>query len=138
MKYILIILFFLINGCSNNSENKKQNEQIKNLKNDTQIMKNEIKEIKIDDLIFKEVNGKLKFNFQEKKILIFSNKNNLSNSQIQELKKNNYKFYIIENDELITFFKIRKFPTIIITDGKKETKYEGFVPNEVLKYEIKD
>jgi thioredoxin-related protein len=131
VKQILIIfsIFFII-ACNNNSENRVQHTKKGNQVGDNKI--------KIEDLVFEKGNGKLKFHFKNEKILLFSNGGDLVKSQIEELKKGGYKFYVIKNDELITLFKIHKFPTIIITDGKNEKRYEGFIPNEVFKYEIKD
>jgi len=143
MRYILIIFSIFIVGCNNHSENKNEkenlNQKVITSQKPPKIESKKKKDIiKIEDLVFEKINEKIKFNFQNRKILLFSNGGNLSKSQIDELKKGGYKFYVIKNNELITFFKIHKFPTIIITNGKKEKRYEGFIPNEVLKYEIKD
>jgi len=134
MKYILIFLTFFFIGCQ--KENKTTNKVYIEDVVDTNNIKS--KSIKIEDLTFYKTNGKINYSFDTKKILLFVNDNKFSDLQIKELKKLNQKFYIIKNEELINFFNITKYPTIIITDGNSSQRYEGFIPKEMLNYEIKD
>lgn len=147
MKYIFIFLLIFIVGCDNTKNHKSIKKQQET--NITQ-MKQSIKEkpkqkikkvnkIVIDDLTFIKQKNDILYSFKSKKILVFLNNNKLSNSQIEELKKLKTKYYIIRNKNLKEYFKIITFPTIIITKDTNHTKkYEGFMPYEILKYEIKD
>jgi len=136
MKYILIFLTFFLIGC------QKENKSLNKVYIEDVVKPDTIKEkiIKIEDLTFyKTDDNKIKYSFTEPKILLFVNNNNFSELQIKELKKIKDKFYIITNQKLINYFNISTFPTIIITKDNNHTKkYEGFIPKEMLNYEIKD
>ncbi|RUM57252.1 MAG: hypothetical protein DSY40_01030, partial [Nautilia sp.] len=73
-----------------------------------------------------------------KQILVFINNSTLSKEQIEELKKNKINFFKTSNKELENYFDIKIFPTLIIIEKNKTKKYEGFIPSEILKYELKD
>jgi len=145
MKYFFIIFSFLyFIGCeqqhNNNDNNKHFNEfnenKIKTIKSPQTI--NKSTSIKIGDLTFHKEKNNITYSFQKPEILLFIDENQNSKLQLSELKKLNTKFYIIKNVDLINFFNITTYPTIIITDGKKTKKYVGFIPAVMLKYEIKD
>jgi len=97
-----------------------------------------IKNIIIKDLIFIKKNDKLYFSFKHTKILLFLNDSTYSKLELKEIKKLKKNFYIIKNKDLIDFFNITKYPSIVILKQKTAKKYEGFMPYEVLKYELKD
>jgi len=146
MKYIFIFLLVFIVGCDNTQNHKSIKKQETNITQTKQTIKEKPKQkikkvnkIVIDDLTFIKQKNDILYSFKSKKILVFLNNNKLSNSQIEELKKLKTKYYIIKNKELKEYFKIITFPTIIITKDTNHTKkYEGFMPYEILKYEIKD
>ena len=143
MKYLIIILLFFI-GCENKPQNQREKQILKEdiLPHKKVIVKDEkeIPSIKIENLIFKKLNNsKLEYNFQNNIILLFVNNNKFSSIQIEELNNSNQKFYIIKNNIIKRFFDIKTYPTMIITkDNNHSKKYEGFIPNTILKYEIKD
>jgi len=126
MKYIFLFLtislFFI--GCDNKKEQKSYNKTIKNNQ----------------DIIESGLNFKnLNYKFNDTKLLLFVNQNHYSKLQIKTLQKLKVKFYIINNKRLKKFFKIKVYPTIVMTKDKNHIKtYEGFIPYEILKYEIKD
>ena len=97
-----------------------------------------IKNIIIQDLVFIKRNDKLYFSFKHTKLLVFLNDNTYSKLEKKELKKLKSHYYIIKNKDLIQFFNIKKYPSIVILKHKTAKKYEGFMPYEILKYEIKD
>ena len=150
MKYFFMIILIVFIGCDNHHTNKIQetNKTIQTNKQKikqkpTQTNKLQIKQkiikIKIDDLNFTQKSNTLIYNFKQNKILVFLNNNKDSKLQINELKKLKQKYYIIKNQKIKQYFNILTFPTIIITKDNNHTKkYEGFMPHEVLKYEIKE
>jgi len=138
MKYFLIFLLFLV-GCSDTKQKDKKLyiEDVVKTTNTTNTPKINI--ININNLKFKEIDDNISYNFDTPKILLFIDNSKESTLQIKELKKLNKKYYIIKNSKLIKFFNIVSFPTIVITkDNNNTKKYEGFIPNEILKYELKD
>jgi len=139
MRLFLIILLFFV-GCGEKTQHKKVYiEDILPQKKLTKNSKEKKIQIKIKDLVFTKDSNSFKYSFDTKKILLFINDNKFSKYQLEELNKSKQKFYIVNNKKLIRFFKINKFPTIIITKDNNTTKtYEGYIPNEVLKYELKD
>lgn len=126
MKSILIFILLLLTGCNNTTTHKK-----------TEIHK-EIIIYQNQGLIFRKKNDKIFFDINKTKILLFSDNTNLSKQQIITLKKAKIKFYDINNSEIKDYFKIIKYPTLIILNKHKIKKYEGFIPIEVLKFELKD
>jgi len=139
MKYFLIILIFFI-GCENKTQNHQNKKvYIEDILPQKKANNTKKTEIKIDNLTFIEDNNNLIYNFDKNQILIFTKKNKFSKLQLEELNKSNQKFYVIHNKKLEKFFKIKQYPTIIITKSNNNIKkYEGFIPNEILQYEIKD
>ena len=139
MRYFLLILLVLI-GCSDKNQKKEKiyiEDVVKiNELNNSNVVKNNI--IKIKDLKFYEKNNSISYNFEKTKILVFINGDKYSNLQIKELDKTNVKYYIIDNEKLKQYFKIKEYPTILILDKNSTKKYEGFIPYEILKYELKD
>jgi len=139
MRYFLLILLILI-GCSDKNQKKEKiyiEDVVKiNELNNSNVVKNNI--IKIKDLKFYEKNNSISYNFEKIKILVFINGDKYSNLQIKELDKTNVKYYIIDNEKLKQYFKIKEYPTILVIDKNSTKKYEGFIPYEILKYEIKD
>ena len=134
MRYFLIILLFFI-GCNNSKTEKtikaEKNIEINNIQTENTI--------KIKDLIFKIDNNKITYNFNNFKTLLFIDDSKSSKFQIEILNSLNKNFYIIKNKKLIQYFNISTYPTIIITKDINHTKkYEGLIPAEILKYEIKD
>jgi hypothetical protein len=143
LRYILIIFSLLLIGCNNQTTSKKahseSNETVSLIETQPIIVKKQIKTIaKFPNLIFKEENNTIFYETNTTNILLFTNDNKLSLIQKEELTKYKTDFYSINNDKLKKYFKINIFPTIIILDKNSTKKYEGFIPNEVLKYEIKD
>jgi hypothetical protein len=135
LRYILLIFSLLLIGCNNQTTSKKIHSE----NNETIMVKKQIKTIaKFPNLIFKEKNNNIFYETNKTNILLFSNDNKLSITQKEVLNKNKIHFYSIKNDKLKKYFNINIFPTIIILDKNSTKKYEGFIPNEVLKYEIKD
>jgi len=143
MRYFLIILLFFI-GCNNSKTEKtikaEKNIEINNIQTENTISKKDaINTIKIKDLIFKIDNNKITYNFNNFKTLLFIDDSKSSKFQIEILNSLNKNFYIIKNKKLIQYFNISTYPTIIITKDINHTKkYEGLIPAEILKYEIKD
>jgi hypothetical protein len=159
MRYFLIILTFFI-GCSEKNHKKvyiqdvipednitknivipDKNETIKTPIKEKTVVKPKItkKIIQIKDLNFTEENNTIIYSFNSKKILLFVDSNDFSTQQIDALKKAHKKFYIINNEKLKKFFNIKKLPTMIVTkENNKTKKYEGYLPCEVIKYEIKE
>ena len=139
MRYFLLILLILI-GCSDKNQKKEKiyiEDVVKiNELNNSNVVKNNV--IKIKDLKFYEKNNSISYNFEKPKILVFINGDKYSNLQIKELDKTNVKYYIIDNEKLKQYFKIKEYPTILVVDKNSTKKYEGFIPAEILKYEIKD
>ena len=125
MKSLIFILLLFLTGCNNTKThtNKTTKEII--------IYQNK-------DLIFRKKDDKIFFDINKTKILLFSDNTNLSKQQIITLKRAKIKFYDINNSEIKTYFKIIKYPTLIILNKHKIKKYEGFIPIEVLKFELKD
>jgi hypothetical protein len=130
LRYILLIFSLLLIGCNNqtNSKIKTQPE----LKIQSKII------VKFPNLVFKEKDNTIFYETNTTNILLFTNNNKLSQEQKKEFINNKINFYSIKNDKLKEYFNIDIFPTIIILDKNSTKKYEGFIPNEVLKYEIKD
>jgi len=138
LRYFLIILILLLSGCENNNSHKVVIQKQKaETKTNTKI-ETEKELLKLPTLVFKEKNGKISYETNTTNILLFVDNSNLSLAQQEELNRSKRKFYIIKNIKLLNYFDVKKFPTIIILDKNKTKKYEGFVPNEVLKYELKD
>ena len=136
MKYFFIIfLFFYFVGCDNKKNINSQQTEI-TISNET--IKSQPKIIKVDDLEFIENNNTFSYHFENQVILFFSDDSKESKLEQKELKSLNKKFYIIKKPKLIEFFKIVKYPTILIIDKNNTKKFEGFIPAIMLKYEIKD
>jgi len=131
---IFLILLFFITSCSDNSSKKEKKVYIDDV---VKIDLPKEKNINIEGLIFKKIDNKIFYNFQNQTILVFTNDKSVSNNQITELKKLKHKFYIIKNQEIIEHFQVKIFPTIIIIKNNIPKKYEGFIPYEVLKFELK-
>ena len=137
MRYFLIILILLFSGCENNNSHKVV-IQTQKPKTKTTKIETEKELLKFPTLIFKEKNGKISYETNTTNILLFVNNSDLSLAQKKELNRSKREFYIIKNIKLLNYFDVNKFPTLIILEKNKTKKYEGFVPNEVLKYELKD
>ena len=137
MRYFLFILLFFI-GCNNQNEKKVYIDDVINSNEIPQQITKKPKIIKIKDLVFYENNNSITYNFNKSKILIFLDNNKYSKLQLKELNKTNIKYYIINNEKLEQHFKIKEYPTILVVDKNSTKKYEGFIPYEILKYEIKD
>jgi len=141
MKYfVLFIPLFIFIGCNNKP---KEKIYIKDVVSEDMISNNTTsnnKNFLIDsNLTFYTYNNQITYDFNNSKILLFKDNSEDSKLQIQALKKLNLKYHIITTPILIKYFKINKYPTIIITkDNNNTKKYEGFIPSEILKYEIKD
>jgi hypothetical protein len=139
MKYFIILLPFIFLGC-NNSKPKEDKLYIKdivevNSTNTTKIQNS----MKIENLVFYINDDNITYDFNSSKILLFVDDSQYSSLQIKALKKLNVKYYVIQNAKLLNYFKIQEYPTIIITkDNNNTKKYEGFIPSEILKYELKD
>ena len=131
-----VILVFMI-ACDNKDNNHKEN------KNPTQKEKNISNIVKTENIPnkkIKEENKKMDLlsSFKDKSLLLFVDDSKISQNQIKELNNYKQKFYKIDNDELKLHFNIKSYPTIIIVDKNKTKKYEGFIPYQILKYELKD
>ena len=138
MRYFLLILLILT-GCNDKNQKKEKiyiDDVVKINELNNSVVKNNI--IKIKGLKFYEKNNSISYNFEKTKVLVFINGNEYSNLQIKELDKTNIKYYIIDNEKLKQYFKIKEYPTILIVDKNSTKKYEGFIPYEILKYELKD
>jgi len=136
LKYILFTLYFiLLIGCNNHSSNNKNREIKDNIPKSQQ--KEVIKNFN-NKLIFFEKNREISYKIEKKQILVFINNSTLSKEQIEELRKNKIDFFKTSNKELENYFDIKIFPTLIIIEKNKTKKYEGFIPSEILKYELKD
>jgi len=134
MRYFLFILLFFI-GCSNQNEKKIYINDVVEI-NST--VKSKSNKIEIENLTFYEKNSSLSYDFNQSVLLVFVDENKYSQLQLKELNKTHKKFYIISNQKLEKYFKIKKYPTILIIDKNSTKRYEGFIPYEILKYEIKD
>ncbi len=140
MKYILpIFIALFIVGCNNNTSKKINNKE--NLENNTS--KNfekrgerETQEIviRLNDINLTFVNKTLIYP-KKKIILLFDNNSTMCISQEAVLEKLNKKFIKTDNPFLANYFKIKKYPTIVVLDINKTVKYENFVPYEILKTE---
>jgi len=135
LRYFIIIFTLFFIGC-NDSASDKQN--IQNSNSNVIEKKEPIEIAKFPNLIFKEKNNTIFYETNSTNILLFTDDSKLSTAQIEELNKSKRTFYLIKNKKIMDYFGINSFPTIIILDKNSSKKYEGFVPNEVLKYELKD
>jgi len=143
LRYFIIILALFFIGC-NNTNSHSEKKEVKNNKTITKKVVRPIKTIstteiaKFPTLVFKEKNGKISYETNTTNILVFTDDSKMSNAQIKELNKSKRNFYIIKSIKLLNYFDIKKFPTLIVLEKNSSKKYEGFVPNEVLQYELKD
>jgi len=152
MRFIILFALLFI-GCNKKNKTKIEfnttnnttinDTTIDNITSNFNISKPEktkitTKIISIDDINCTKTNNKIIYNFKSKKILVFVDNSKNSTLQLQELNKSKKKFYIIHNQDLENYFNIVSFPTIVIVDNNSTKKYEGFIPYEVLKYEIKE
>ena len=136
MKYIFFTLYFiLLVGCNNHSTDNKKKEIKSNI---SKSLKKKILKNFNNKLIFFEQNREISYKIEKKQILVFINNSTLSKEQIEELRKNKIDFFKTSNKELENYFDIKIFPTLIIIEKNKTKKYEGFIPSEILKYELKD
>jgi len=143
LRYILFIFTLLLIGCNKTTYQKESDKSTETNKiistNSKPKIKKEIKIIKkFPNLVFKEKNETIFYETNTTNILLFVDNSNLSIAQKEELNKSKIDFYIIKNIKLLNYFDIKKFPTLIILEKNKTKKYEGFIPSEVLKYELKD
>ncbi len=128
MKFIIgiFILFFI--GCDKKSSNSTKKVYI------SDVIQEENQIIRLDDLEFIKNGNKLEYNFDKPKVLLFFDNSKSSKNQLLELQ--NIKYY--KANKIANYFDIKIFPTIVIINKNKTKKYEGFIPYEVLKYEIKE
>jgi hypothetical protein len=128
VKFIIgiFILFFI--GCDKKSSNSTKKVYI------SDVIQEENQIIRLDDLEFIKNGNKLEYNFDKPKVLLFFDNSKSSKNQLLELQ--NIKYY--KANKIANYFDIKIFPTIVIINKNKTKKYEGFIPYEVLKYEIKE
>jgi thioredoxin-related protein len=136
MKILIYLFILFLIGCNNKKDNNTPKTNIQKDINKTK-SKTQKTIIQIDDINFSKKNS-ISYDFKTKKMLVFIDNSKNSKLQIKEINKSKQKFYIIKNKDLIKHFKIKSFPTILIVDNNSTKRYEGFIPYEILKYEIKE
>jgi len=125
MKYLIPIftLLILFTGCSEKKSIPKKTIHIQ--------------KIEVKDLTFTIKEHHFSYDFNQSKILVFLDASKASTFQIDALNDLNKTYYVINKPELIKYFNINRYPTIIITKDINHTKrYEGFIPSQMLKYEL--
>jgi len=140
LRYILTLIILIFIGCSKNKKpESEKNLSVKTEKNIVSITKKGEKQKSEIYINFSDINLTFKQNkllFPEKKtILLFYSGNKFSKAQESVLKQLKVKFYKTDSPFLINYFKINKFPTIVVLDNNKTVKYENFTPYEILKAE---
>ena len=91
-----------------------------------------VKNIKLGDIDIKIKNGKL-LPLNKKVVILFADNSSYSKEQKEVLKRLHINYYTTNNKTLKKFFKITIYPTIIIINKDKITRYENFTPYEFLK-----
>ena len=125
MKYLIPIftLLILFTGCSEKKSIPKKTIQIQ--------------KIEVKDLTFTIKEHNLTYDFNQSKILVFLDASKDSTFQEDALNDLNKTYYVINKPDLIQYFHINTYPTIIVTkDINHSKRYEGFIPSQMLKYEL--
>ena len=139
MKYILPILLILFIGCNKKATHTNEHN-ITKTSTESNNTKN-LKQKNINIITIKENGFNLKFKDNkliypdQKMVILFYDKNFYSQEEERILNKLNVKFYKTRNQFLINYFNITYFPTIVVLDKNKTTKFENFTPYEILKTE---
>ncbi len=148
MNYILALCLLIFVGCDENKDVKKSIKESVQVKTQQKIESKKpivkIKKIRIKnfdnnrsiEFVFK--NNKLTSIFKNKIVLLFLNKSILSKEQLSYMKKTKTEFFVVKNQQLIDYFNILDFPSLVILDKNKTKKYNSILPYEVLKIELKD
>jgi len=152
LRYFLFLIFIIFIGCGN-EEDKKETKVVKSVK--VVDSKKEIKkviqkpEVVIEKIKLKSFDNKdsveLKFKddkliskFDKRVVLLFLNDSTLSKEQLSYMKKTKKEFFVVKNEEVLNYFNVLHFPTIIILDKNETKRYDSILPYEVLKIELKD
>jgi hypothetical protein len=129
LRIFFIIAVILFIGCNNKEKHPKK--QIKKLINKNKNETN-ITIIKLNDCNLTFKNNQMIYPNQ-KIYILFDDNSTYSKMQKEVLKQLNVKFYQTHNEYLKKYFKISIYPTTIILDKNKTTKFENFTPIEILK-----
>jgi len=124
----------LITGCSDKGKKEKKGEETNKtvVEKPSSITKPQTIIIDLNDtnLTFKENN----LTYPKKRVvLLFADNSRYSEEQAEILKKMKLKYYKTDNEYLKKYFKIQKYPTIIILDKNKTIRFENLTPYEFLK-----
>ena len=124
----------LITGCSDKGKKEKKGEETNKtvVEKPSSITKPQTIIIDLNDtnLTFKENN----LTYPKKRVvLLFADNSKYSKEQAEILKKMKLKYYKTDNEYLKKYFKIQKYPTIIILDKNKTIRFENLTPYEFLK-----
>jgi hypothetical protein len=135
LRYIFIIaIFFFIIGCNNTKKevNQTKSQKTENKIKENNTTKNDITIITLNDFNLTFKNNQLIYP-NKKTYIFFYDDSKFSKMQEEALKYLNIKFYKTNNEFLKKYFKISIYPTIVILDKNKTTKFENFTPIEILK-----
>jgi ribosomal protein L33 len=135
LKYFLVVVLILFIGCGDDKKTKIVLEEDKKNNDEKIVIQNFDKNL-TKDLIFKE--NKLVYNSDYKLILLFLDDSDLSNEQLSHIKRLNRDFFVIDDKQVLEYFDILEFPSLIILEKNSTKKYNSILPYEVLKVELKD